>query len=332
MILLLATHAYLLRGASWRLRGADLARFSRYGMPAAAASVTHLTVPVAIRYLVVSWYAGDPAVTAAASLALDLLQRPFSVLVAAIHVVHYPEVVAAHDRAAPGEARAATAHLLEFILCASAIMLGGLVAFLPEAAHLLVTAGWQADFVRVGVGATAFFFLHTQIQTTLAVVPQLQERTVRLIAVAAGQLAAVAILVLSGVRLGASPRDALLLAAAGTALVCLCAAGPTRAYGAVPKGFVAGASVLGAALIGATALHADAGLVWLGARIALSAAVVAGIAWAGDFLQMRGERSGVGKTRPSLRATAFPLRRRGQGAERDAARISRSRPAERSQA
>ena len=328
LVLLLATHAYLLRGASWRLRGADLARFSRYGMPAAAASVTHLTVPVAIRYLVVGWSAGDPGVAAAASLALDLLQRPFSVLVAAIHVVHYPEVVAAHDRAAPPAARAATAHLLAFILCASAIMLGGLIAFLPEAGHLLVKAGWQADFVRVGAGATVFFFLHTQIQTTLAVVPQLQEHTARLIAVAAGQLAAVAILVLAGVRLGASPRDALLLAAVGTALACLCAAGPTLAYGAVPKGRVVGASVLGAALIGATALHTDAGLVWLGARIALSAGIVAGVAWAGDFLQVRGERPGSGDTRPPVPAMASPPGRRGQ----PTARMSRSRRAERSQA
>lgn len=328
LALLLASHTYLLRGASWRLHGADLARFSRYGMPAAAASVTHLTVPVAIRYLIVGWYAGDPAVAAAASLALDLLQRPFSVLVAAIHVVHYAEVVAAHDRAEPREARAATAHLLEFILCAGAIMLGGLIAFLPEAGHLLVKADWQADFVRVGLGVTVFFFFHTQIQTTLAIVPQLQERTARLIAVAAGQLATVAILVLAGVWLGASPRDALLLAAVGTALVCLCAAGPTLAYGAVPNGRVAGASAIGAALIGATALHTDAGLVWLGARVVLAAVIVAGIVWAGDFLQIRGERTDPGDTPPPVRTMASRPRHRGQGA----ASLSSSSRAERSQA
>lgn len=134
------------------------------------------------------------------------------------------------------------------------------------------------------------------------------------------------------VYIGASPRDALLLAAVGTALTCLCAAGPTLAYGAVPKGLVTGASVIGAALIGATALHTDAGLVWLVARIALSAAIVAGIAWAGDFLQMRGERPCTGETRPPVPSTASPPSRRGQGAEGDVARISRRRRAERSQA
>ena len=245
-------------------------------------------------------------------------------------MVHYPEVVAAHDRAAPPEAKAATAHLLEFILCASAVMLGGLIAFLPEAARLLVKGDWQADFVRVGTAATLFYFLHTQIQTTLALVPQLQERTARLIAVAAGQLAAVAALVAAGIVLGASPRDALLLAALGTAAVSLCAAGPTLRYGALPDGRVTGASVLGAGLIAASALHVDAGPAWLGLRIVLSAAVVGAIAWAGDFLQIRRERAGG--SRPPRRSMAARMRRRGQGTGRDVARISSSRPAERSQA
>ena len=183
---------------------------------------------------------------------------------------------------------------------------------------------------RIGAAATLFYFFHTQIQTTLALVPQLQERTARLIAVAAGQLAAVAALVATGVVLGASPRDALLLAALGTAVVSLCAAGPTLRYGAFPNGRVTGASVLGAGLIAATALHADTGPGWLGLRIALSMVIVGGIAWAGDFLQIRRERAGG--SRPPRQSMATRLRRRGQAAGRDVPRMSSSRPAERSQA
>ncbi|MDP4021784.1 hypothetical protein Q8W71_04025 [Methylobacterium sp. NEAU 140] len=313
----------LFRGASPRLDRADLARFARFGVPAAAASVTHLTVPIAIRYLIVGLYAANPAVAAAASLALDLLQRPFSVLIAAIHIVSYPEVVAAHDRGGPDAARAAAARLLEFMLCATTIMLGGLVAFLPEAAALLVRPELRADFVGVGAAATAFYFLHVQIQTTLAIVPQLREATARLVGVAAAQLATVAGLVWAGVGLGAAPRDALLLACFATAAVALYAVRPTLAFGARPRGALVAAAVAGAGLIAATALPGAAGPLWLGLRIALSAGIVAGIAWAGDFLHLR---------RPNPPAPQ-PLRpRRPRQPARGSARSASRLRAERSQA
>jgi hypothetical protein len=307
LAVVLATHPDLRRGASWRARRSDLARFCRFGMLAAGASATHMTVPVTIRYLIVGWTAGDPAVTAAASLALDLLQRPFSVLVAAIHTMSYPEVVAAHDRGVPDLARAATARQLEFIACATAVMLGGLIAFLPEAASLVIKADLRPDFVRVGAAATAYYFFHTQLQAALAIVPQVQERTPWLIGVATAHLVVVGCLVLAGVALGASPRDTLLLAAFGTALVAIPAAGPTVSFGAVPQARLVLTGMACAALLSLTALHHDAGPLWLGARIVLSAAIVGGLAWAGDFLQLRNRRMGPG--RPARRARVSRMRR-----------------------
>jgi hypothetical protein len=66
--------------------------FCRYGMLAAGASVIHLSVPVLLRAIVIGRL-GATGAGAGFSIALDLLQRPFWVLNAAIHTVSYPEVV-----------------------------------------------------------------------------------------------------------------------------------------------------------------------------------------------------------------------------------------------
>ena len=84
----------------------DWAEFSRYGMLAAAASVIHLSVPVALRFIVVGGLgAAAPTATAGFSMAIDLLQRPFAVLVAAIHAMNYPEVVVEFEHGSDEDGR-----------------------------------------------------------------------------------------------------------------------------------------------------------------------------------------------------------------------------------
>src|ERR1700710_62901 len=100
------------------------ANFARYGMLAAGASVIHLSVPVMIRFIVVGRL-GATGASAGFSLALDLLQRPFFVLNAAIHTVSYPEVVAHFEHGTDEQARRATGRMYDFVICTTLVMLGG---------------------------------------------------------------------------------------------------------------------------------------------------------------------------------------------------------------
>ena len=263
----------------------DFANFSRYGMLAAGASVIHLSVPVTIRFIIVSGLAAaGPAATAGFSMAFDLLQRPFAVLVAAIHAVNYPEVVVQFEHGTNHESRQATARLFDFILCATIVMLGGLVGFLPDAGHFFVPADVLAGFLGAGPMAAAFYFLHTHLQSTLAVIPHLKKTAIRLVVVAACQLMLVSLCSATAAALGLSPAAVIASAAIATAIVILFASGPTVRYGVVPNWLLTLATSVAAILIGAFGTVPSEPMVWLAGKIAVSAAAVALIAWQGDFL------------------------------------------------
>ncbi|MEI9925791.1 MAG: hypothetical protein WDN50_22375 [Bradyrhizobium sp.] len=79
-----------------------------------------------IRFIVISKLgAAGLAASAGFSMAIDLMQRPFAVLVAAIHTVNYPEVIVAFEHGNPGDAKQVAARLFEFVICATVVMLAG---------------------------------------------------------------------------------------------------------------------------------------------------------------------------------------------------------------
>src|SRR5260370_38130710 len=103
------------------------------------ASVIHMSVPVMIRFIVISRLgAAGAAAGAGFSMAIDLLQRPFWVLNAAIHTVSYPEAITHFEHGTDEEARKSTARLFHFMVCPTAQMLGRSTAFLPDAARISV--------------------------------------------------------------------------------------------------------------------------------------------------------------------------------------------------
>jgi O-antigen/teichoic acid export membrane protein len=264
---------------------ADWADFSRYGMLAAGASVIHLSVPVAMRFIVIGGLAAaGPAVTAGFSIAVDLLQRPFAVLVAAIHVMNYPDVVVEFERGTDHEARQATARLFDFILCATIIMLGGLIGFLPDAGRLFVPPDVLVSFLSAGPAAAIFYFLHTHLQSTFAVIPHLRKSAMRLVVVAGCQLITVTLFSTTAAVMGFSPAAVIASAAIATAMIILLAGGFTVRYGAFPNWSLVSVAAMAAIAIGGFSAAPSESVVWLVGKVVVSAALVALIAWRGDFL------------------------------------------------
>jgi hypothetical protein len=280
----LTVHRAPLQRASRQALLTDWGNFCRYGIMAAAASVIHLSVPVTLRLIVIASLGRASTGAAGFSMAIDLLQRPFSVLVAAIHTVNYPNVVVQFERNINGEARRATARMLEFILCATVVMLGGLIGLLPDAAHLFVPADLLADFLNAAPAAAIFYFLHTHLQATLAVVPHLTKSATRLVVVAACQLALVSVASSIGALLHISVAGQIASAAMATALIILFASGPLIRFRAAPRALLIAEATVAAAAIAMLATAPSNSLPWLAGKIAFAGLAVVLVTWRGDLL------------------------------------------------
>lgn len=266
-------------------RKADLSAFARYGMLASGASVVHLSAPILIRFMIVGRFGITSSASAGFSMAIDLLQRPFSVLLSAIHTISYPDVVLRYDTGTRKEAQQAAAELFELAFCSTALMLGGLIAFIPDAARFFVPPALITSFLAATPSVAAFYFLHTHLQATLALVPHLQKAALRLILIAAGQLALISVFVVISSFASAAPTTALAGAALATALVILAACGPTIRFGAYPRPGVVIFTAVGSAIIGALAALPSEPLAWLLGKIVVAGAVTLAIVWFGDFLR-----------------------------------------------
>jgi O-antigen/teichoic acid export membrane protein len=279
----LITHRTPLRQVPRGTMLADWANFARYGMLAAGASVIHLSVPVIIRFIVVGRL-GATGASAGFSMALDLLQRPFWVLNAAIHTVSYPEVVAQFEHGIDEEAKRSTARMFDFVICTTVVMLGGLIGFLPDAGRILVPHDIIEGFLAAAPTAAIFYFLHTHLQATLAIIPHLQKSATRLVVVAVCQLAMVAVCSAIALAVGLPPFGAVAGASIATVIVIVFASGPTVRFGAVPRWTLVATATAAAILIGSLSATASQPVIWLVAKIALSAILTALVAWRGDFL------------------------------------------------
>lgn len=284
LLVSLIVHRTSLQRASRHALLTDWRNFCRYGIMAAAASVIHLSVPVTLRLIVIATLGRTSTGAAGFSMAIDLLQRPFSVLVTAIHTVSYPNVVVQFERDVDGEARRATARMLDFILCATIVMLGGLIGLLPDAAHLFVPADLLVDFLNAAPVAAVFYFLHIHLQATLAVVPHLTKSATRLVVVAACQLVLVSAAASIGALLHISVAGQIASAALATALIILFASGPLIRFRAAPRALLIVEATVAAAAIAMLAAAPSASLLWLAGKIAFAGLAVVLVTWRGDLL------------------------------------------------
>ncbi|MDE5446978.1 hypothetical protein GWG65_37735 [Bradyrhizobium sp. CSA207] len=264
---------------------ADWKDFSRYGMLAAGASVIHLSVPVLLRIIVIGRL-GATGAGAGFSIALDLLQRPFWVLNAAIHTVSYPDVVNDFEHGSAATSIQSTRRMFEFMICTTLVLLGGLVAFIPDAARILVPQESLDGFLATAPTVAAFYFLHTHLQATIAVVPHLEKLATRLVVVAAGQLAMVAAFSLVAVWAGLSPQGAVACASIATLAAILAALGPTLRFKAFPRRPLVIQALAAAILIGSLSRVPTEPAAWLAGKIIVAAIVTAVIGWNGNFLML----------------------------------------------
>ena len=270
---------------SLRTMLADWKDFSRYGMLAAGASVIHLSVPVLLRVIVIGRL-GATGAGAGFSIALDLLQRPFWVLNAAIHTVSYPEVVNDFEHGTRAKSVQSARRMFEFMICTTLVLLGGLIGFIPDAARILVPRESLDGFLQTAPAIAAFYFLHTHLQATIAVVPHLEKLATRLVLVAAGQLALVVALSLVAVSAGLSPRGAVGCASLATLATILVALGPTLRFEAFPRWSLVMQALVAAILIGSLGSMPTEPAAWLAGKIMIAALATAIIAWRGDFLML----------------------------------------------
>ncbi|SFQ31940.1 Membrane protein involved in the export of O-antigen and teichoic acid [Bradyrhizobium sp. Ghvi] len=262
----------------------DWSEFCRYGMLAAGASVIHLSVPVLLRFIIISRL-GATGAGAGFSVALDLLQRPFWVLNAAIHTISYPEVVHEFEGGGSKGSVESARRMFEFMICTTIVLLGGLIGFIPDAAHILLPQDSVDGFLATAPAVALFYFLHIHLQATVAVVPHLEKLASRLVVVAAGQLTIVSVSSALAMLVGLSPRGAVICAAAATAIVIVLALGPTVRYRAVPQLVVIVQALIAAIVIGSLASMPIEPL-WLPGKILIAAVATAVIAWRGDFLML----------------------------------------------
>jgi len=281
----LIAHRAPLRIVSFRAMLGHWAEFCRYGMLAAGASVTHLSVPVLLRFIVIHRLGATDA-GAGFSVALDLLQRPFWVLNAAIHTVSYPDVVRDFEHGGELTARQTTGRMFDFMICTTIVLLGGLIGFIPDAARILLPWASQDGFLATAPMVALFYFLHTHLQATAAVVPHLEKLAIRLVVVAAGQLASVVAMSAIASRLGLSPVGAVTCAAAATALTLLLALSPTVRFRAILRWRLAIAAAAAGMLIGSLAVVPSAQPAWLASKVVFAGIVTALVAWRGDFLML----------------------------------------------
>ncbi|MGG6893870.1 hypothetical protein [Rhizobium sp. BR 315] len=119
-----------------------------YGSVAASASVLGMLAPLGLKSILTAALGVGGA--AGALLALDLLQRPFVLIVSALQAIQYPDVVAAYDR--EGATPAFRKQLGDYYSLLTGLTLmtaAGIFALLQPVAQLVISAGMRDGFLTV---------------------------------------------------------------------------------------------------------------------------------------------------------------------------------------
>jgi len=129
-----------------RLEPALIRKHFVYGSVAASASVLGMLAPLGLKSILTAALGAGGA--AGALLALDLLQRPFVLIVSALQAIQYPDVVASHDR--DGITPAFRKQLGDYYSLLTGLTLmtaAGIFALLQPVAHLAISAGLRDGFL-----------------------------------------------------------------------------------------------------------------------------------------------------------------------------------------
>ncbi|WP_244598628.1 hypothetical protein [Rhizobium tubonense] len=117
-----------------------------YGSVAAGAAVVAMLAPLTLKSILTGMLGTEGA--AGVLLALDLLQRPFVLIVSALQAIQYPDIVALYDR--EGETSLLRRSLGEYysLLTGFAFMTAsGIFALLQPIGHFIIASGLQQGFL-----------------------------------------------------------------------------------------------------------------------------------------------------------------------------------------
>lgn len=153
-----------------------------YGGVSAAAGVANLLTPLGLKAILLS--ALGPA-AAGPMLALDLLQRPFVMIVSSLQAIRYPELVALFDRKGDSEMlRTELGRYYAILAGLSLLGAAGVIALLGFANWVVIPAGLQVSFLRTAPFVLLLALLRALIGTLLPTQAHLQRHLTAIIGLA----------------------------------------------------------------------------------------------------------------------------------------------------
>lgn len=162
-----------------------------FGIPSAIAGVLMQAIPVALRWLIAGHH--DSAAEAGALFAIDMMQRPFVVIVGAVQAVMSPAVVVAFENRDRVQFRHRLVRVYQIIAgIIVALILAGLVA-VPIAGHLIVSPALAPSFVATGRIALIFFACQSFLLYSAQFPSYILRQTGVLVGLSAAELALLAI-------------------------------------------------------------------------------------------------------------------------------------------
>ena len=146
-----------------------------YGGVSAGASIAGVLAPLGLKSIFVT--ALGPAAAAGPLLALDLLQRPFGMIITSLQAVRYPELVARFDQ--EGDSGAIRMELGRYYALLTGFALigaAGMIALLDGATHAVVPFALQRSFMETAPLIMLVALLRALTHTLLSTPAHLQRR------------------------------------------------------------------------------------------------------------------------------------------------------------
>ncbi len=153
-----------------------------YGSVSAGASMLGLLAPLGLRLILANTLGAQAA--AGALLAVDLLQRPFVLMVSALQAVQYPDVVSAHD--AP-DRQGLRRHLGQYyaLLVTLCVLTGaGILAILVPVTELAVAPDLRTGFFEVAPLLVLLFLLRSLTQNMSTTPAHLRKNLMQMLVLA----------------------------------------------------------------------------------------------------------------------------------------------------
>ncbi|RYE32829.1 MAG: hypothetical protein EOP23_11100 [Hyphomicrobiales bacterium] len=223
---------YLVYGVAARLAGGSFASGLKrpgrallikhliYGGVSAGASVAGILAPLGLKALLTAVVGAQGA--AGALLALDLLQRPFVMVVSALQAIRYPDIVAAYDREPGSPAfRARLGDYYGQLASCSLATAAVILCLLAPAAFWLVKPDLRESFLLAAPAVTILALLRAWVQTLLPTPAHLMQRLRPIIGLAVADAALLNLGSLAGWSLSGGSLTGLLYGGAAGAVAAV---------------------------------------------------------------------------------------------------------------